>query len=77
MADDWSAVGGPFQAIFCRNVLIYFDRASRAPLLTRLHDKLVPGGILFLGHSESISDLDTPLQLVRLGREIVYTRPAS
>jgi chemotaxis protein methyltransferase CheR len=77
MADDWSAVGGPFQAIFCRNVLIYFDRAARAPLLNRLHDKLVPGGILFLGHSESISDLATPLQLVRLGREIVYTRPAS
>jgi chemotaxis protein methyltransferase CheR len=77
VADDFSTIGGPFQAIFCRNVLIYFDRATRASLLQRLADKLTPGGYLFLGHSETIGDLGTPLQLARLGREIVYTRPLS
>lgn len=43
-----------FDIIFCRNVMIYLNRAVRLELLSRLHDWLVPGGMLFIGHSESL-----------------------
>ena len=42
-----------FDVIFCRNVVIYFDREFQKKLLTRLADLLVPGGLLMVGHSES------------------------
>ena len=43
-----------FDIIFCRNVMIYFSRGVRRRLLEKLHDWLVPGGTLFIGHSESL-----------------------
>jgi chemotaxis protein methyltransferase CheR len=43
----------PFDVIFCRNVVIYFDRESQKKLLARLATLLVPGGLLVVGHSES------------------------
>jgi chemotaxis protein methyltransferase CheR len=43
----------PFDVIFCRNVVIYFDREFQKQLLARLADLLVPGGLLMVGHSES------------------------
>jgi chemotaxis protein methyltransferase CheR len=48
------AVQGPFDLIFCRNVLIYFDRESKNNVIRRLVQQLSPGGLLFLGHSESL-----------------------
>lgn len=44
---------GPFDVIFCRNVLIYFDTPTRAKIVSRMKDLLKPGGVLYLGHSES------------------------
>jgi chemotaxis protein methyltransferase CheR len=50
--------------IFCRNVIIYFERANQEKLLGRLCNTLKPGGHLFLGHSETVHGFDLPLQRV-------------
>jgi chemotaxis protein methyltransferase CheR len=52
LAPAWSK-DERFDAVFCRNVMIYFDRASQQRLLERLAAVLPAGGLLFLGHSES------------------------
>jgi len=51
----------PSDVIFCRNVIIYFDRQTRDGVLDRLTRQLRPGGFLFLGHSETLNGLDVPL----------------
>ncbi|MDA3948880.1 MAG: chemotaxis protein CheR [Spirochaeta sp.] len=50
-----------FHVIFCRNVIIYFDRERQEQLLRKLYDYLVPGGYLFLGHSETLAGIDLPV----------------
>ncbi|MBC2665606.1 protein-glutamate O-methyltransferase CheR [Novosphingobium flavum] len=45
----------PFDAIFCRNVMIYFDLPTKERLVSRLADQLKPGGFLYIGHSERVS----------------------
>jgi chemotaxis protein methyltransferase CheR len=49
--------------IFCRNVIIYFDRTTQEGLLNRLASHLLPNGYLFMGHSETLSGLRVPLSL--------------
>jgi chemotaxis protein methyltransferase CheR len=53
-----------FDVIFCRNVLIYFDKPTQEAVLRRLCRHLRPGGYLFLGHSESIAGLELPVRMV-------------
>ena len=48
-------------AIFCRNVLIYFDRPTQESILRKLLHNLVPNGYLFVGHSETLHDMDLPV----------------
>ncbi|MFU8819075.1 MAG: CheR family methyltransferase [Desulfurivibrio sp.] len=48
---------GSLDVIFCRNVMIYFNRETQQALLNKFHHALAPGGYLFIGHSESISSL--------------------
>ena len=54
-----------FPVIFCRNVMIYFNKATQEDLVNRLANKLEPGGYLFVGHSESLSGINHPLRYVR------------
>ena len=64
LIDDRYDIGEPMDLIFCRNVLIYFDRPTQEQVVRRLVDCLQPGGYLFLGHSESIAGIDLPLTSV-------------
>ncbi len=58
--------------IFCRNVLIYFNAETREKLIQRFEKQLVPGGYLFVGHSESLNGLDTNMKPVS---PMVYRKP--
>ena len=61
-----------FQVIFCRNVMIYFDRPTQEELVQKLSRRLVPGGYLFVGHSESLTGIRHPLKTVK---PAIYQRP--
>lgn len=54
-----------FDIIFCRNVLIYFDRETQERVINKLCAKLRPDGFFFLGHSESITNFDVPLKQLK------------
>jgi chemotaxis protein methyltransferase CheR len=64
LLDDCSVLGN-FHVIFCRNVMIYFDQQTQEALVNRLAARLVPGGYLLIGHSESLNGLQHPLQYLR------------
>ncbi|MEO8778101.1 MAG: protein-glutamate O-methyltransferase [Rhodanobacter sp.] len=63
---------GPFDAIFCRNVVIYFDQPTKQRLFRRFAQLLPAGGYLFLGHSESLHGINDEFELV--GRTIYRKR---
>lgn len=54
-----------FHVIFCRNVLIYFDRPTQEAVINKLCDYLLPGGYFFLGHSESAMGMNVPLESIK------------
>ena len=56
---------GPFDVIFCRNVMIYFDRATQQTLINRFWDLLQPGGYLLVGHSEGLSGVSHKFHYIR------------
>ena len=60
LIDAWP-MQGPFDVIFCRNVMIYFDRPTQEKLVNRMAQLLAPGGTLYVGHSESLSGIKHPL----------------
>ncbi|HEY8965435.1 MAG TPA: protein-glutamate O-methyltransferase CheR [Candidatus Methylacidiphilales bacterium] len=62
----------PFQLIWCRNVMIYFDRPTQEQLVAKLSEMLVPGGYLFIGHSESLTGIKHGLKALR---PAIYQKP--
>ncbi|HEX7604434.1 MAG TPA: protein-glutamate O-methyltransferase CheR [Polyangiaceae bacterium] len=66
---------GRADAVFCRNVLIYFDQHARRRVIDSFHERLYPGGVLFLGHSESLLNVTTAFELLHLKEDLVYRKP--
>jgi chemotaxis protein methyltransferase CheR len=64
LMDPWP-MRGPFNVIFCRNVMIYFDRPTQQRLIQRFWEILEPGGYLFVGHSEGLSAVSHRFHYVR------------
>jgi len=64
-----------FDVIFCRNLLIYFDDASRKAAAETLYDALKPGGYVCLGHSESMSRCSSLYKVRKFPEAIVYQKP--
>lgn len=62
--DEDYGVKEQFEVIFFRNVMIYFDKPTQEAVITKLCRNLVPGGYLFVGHSESLAGLDIPVSCV-------------
>jgi len=63
--DDHYSISETFDVIFCRNVLIYFDRDTQEQVINKLCTKLKPEGYLILGHSESILNMKLPLKQIK------------
>jgi chemotaxis protein methyltransferase CheR len=66
---------GRIDAIFCRNVLIYFDPHARKRTIDMFHERLYQGGVLLLGHSESLLNVTTAFELLHLREDLVYRKP--
>jgi chemotaxis protein methyltransferase CheR len=66
----WS-LGEPFDFVFCRNVMIYFDAPTQRRVLERIHAVMKPNGLLYVGHSENFTD---SRQLFRLRGKTIYER---
>lgn len=71
MNASWSSLGDPFDLVFCRNVMIYFDNPTQRKVLERMHGVMKPGGLLYVGHSENFTD---SRDLFRLRGKTIYER---
>jgi chemotaxis protein methyltransferase CheR len=56
-------------------VLIYFDAYARKRVIDIFHERLYPGGVLLLGHSESLLNVSTAFELLHLREDLVYRKP--
>jgi len=65
---------GHLDIIFCRNVIIYFDDSSKKVVVTNFYNRLIDGGYLLLGHSESLISLSTQFKLRHLKNDMVYQK---
>jgi len=71
LMNDWP-IKGPLDFIFCRNVMIYFDKTTQASLINRFWDLLDSGGILFTGHSESLTGIEHKFKYIQ---PTIYMKP--
>jgi chemotaxis protein methyltransferase CheR len=71
MSPSWAALGEPFDLVFCRNVMIYFDNPTQRKVLERMHAAMKPGSLLYVGHSENFTEAR---DLFRLRGKTIYER---
>ncbi|MCG3188807.1 MAG: Chemotaxis protein methyltransferase [Burkholderiaceae bacterium] len=71
LADPHWPPGAPFDIVFCRNVMIYFDAATQHAVLQRMHAALAPGGLLYAGHSGGFTQAR---QWFRLRGKTIYVK---
>ncbi len=71
MSPSWASLGDPFDLVFCRNVMIYFDNATQRRVLEQIHAAMKPGGLLYVGHSENFTE---SRDLFRLRGKTIYER---
>jgi chemotaxis protein methyltransferase CheR len=71
MSREWGTLGEPFDIVFCRNVMIYFDGPTQRKVLEQIHRAMRPGGLLYVGHSENFTDSS---DLFRLRGKTIYER---
>lgn len=71
LMQEWP-IKGPLDIIFCRNVMIYFDKTTQSRLVNRYWDILNSGGVLFTGHSESLTGIDHKFDYIQ---PTIYTKP--
>ena len=72
LMDSTFPIRSPLDVIFCRNVMIYFDRSTQATLMEKFFRYLRPGGYLFIGHSESLQWIDHQFTYLR---PTIYQKP--
>lgn len=68
-------VVGKMDVIFCRNVIIYFDRDTKKKVINNFYDRLTEEGYLLLGHSESLMNISTDFMLRHFKNDLVYQKP--
>ena len=73
LLESWP-MRGPFEAIFCRNVMIYFDEAEQKRLIDKFYRCLNPEGYLFIGHAESLFGLSDKFKMIHLNNGTAYQR---
>jgi chemotaxis protein methyltransferase CheR len=71
MTPNWDSLGDAFDFVFCRNVMIYFDTPTQRKVLERIHARMKPRSLLFVGHSENFTD---SRDLFELRGKTIYTR---
>jgi len=71
LVEDWP-IKAPLDFVFCRNVMIYFDKTTQSQLVNRFFDLLGSGGILFTGHSESLTGIEHKFNYIQ---PTIYMKP--
>jgi len=66
---------GRMDLILCRNVLIYLDDRARTRVVENLHERLMPGGYMLLGHSESLKQMGKRVEFQSLGHDLAFRKP--
>lgn len=75
LGKDIESFVGRVDIIFCRNVLIYLSEKARTRVIESLYERLVPGGFMLLGHSESLKFVNTPFELIGMGQDLAFRKP--